>query len=682
MSIFIVVGLYGCRKYATAEYFAKHLAEQFADIKIKCQAFSESEYKDILAKMSPVLHCYHSESPLVWRDCQEMGNCPTYIGGEKEFLNYCKENFGTTCILSPDQVLMSEKDSSKRITKATEKVRKITIYGARNPASSLLIMELLQCDLLYDKNGLEIRVYDPRARTLNYLQALVWDMEGIDCSNIHKRQVVLAETSEVALNNTELVVVMLESKRKENENFDSWLMRNYQLMAEVAGDIDKYCISSPRVMVTCIKLLCFNVHALIAHSKTLEAGKVIACTNYLGLEVMHYLSTATKIPIKEIFAPPVWGYIGLNQLVDTCHTKRNYSLWEITAKPGEKTHEGDGDVKNKSGEVRTPPPPIINEERDLCFRSLLFEYIWRWVGEHKRTTRDIYGCDPYMSQVNSVIEIINMWFDGDKRPKVEVISAGILSTGSYGIPRGIVFSQPVFLEEGHWKPFEELEVPHFQIDLRYLTTLPLIISSKFKLCSELDRLIEPSFYPESNKRKTKKLTLAEQKEMLMKALGQKDKKLTNNKELTESELEERNLKKNQIKEELKKLRQELKLREMQQPTGWYRTALDLTKERKDSKLSNRKTSNAASEDRKNSDKSFVKEVQKFMDELDKDVGLHDTQPIEKSSFNLDQLIPVLDENLKEEDLKKLSDTDFYKEIFADYYYRKMLALHDEDDTVN
>ncbi|XP_039290641.1 malate dehydrogenase-like isoform X3 [Nilaparvata lugens] len=565
--------------------------------------------------------------------------------------------------------------------KTPGKVRIITVYGARNPASSLLVMELLLCDSLYERNGLEIRVYDPRPQTLDYLKALVWDLEGVDCSNIHKRRIILAETSDEALKNAELVVVMLESGRRKDERLYSWLLRNYELMAEVAENVDKFCITCPRVVVTCIKPLCFNAHALIKNSRILETTQVVACTNYLGLEILPYLTTATRIPIENIFAPPVWGYIGVNQLVDTCHTKCNYSLWQITSALDVNNQRIDGERK---GEVRPPPPPIINEERDLCFRSHSFEYIWRWVGEHKRTTKDIYGCDPYMSQVNSTVEIIKMWFDGDKRPKTEVLSAGILSTGSYGIPKGIVFSQPVFLEDGHWKPYEELELPHFQINLRYLTTLPLIITSKFELCPEVDRLIEPSFFPEKLKAKARKLTLAEQKEMLMKALGIEDKRVTDKNTLTETALEERNLKMLQIKEKLKSLRQDLRIREMQHPTSWYRRALSFTKERTDMKSRDKKkaeNSDDESGNDKNSTDSFEMEVEKFMEQLDKDI--EDVQPYFESRLSSGNKlsIPVLDENLTKEDLEKLSDADIYKEIFTDYYYRKMLALHDEDNTI-
>lgn len=61
---------------------------------------------------------------------------------------------------------------------------------------------------------------------------------------------------------------------------------------------------------------CFNATVLIETCTRIRISNIVAITSDIGLSHLADVSQQTGIPLKLMGAPPVWGFIGINQYVD------------------------------------------------------------------------------------------------------------------------------------------------------------------------------------------------------------------------------------------------------------------------------------------------------------------------------------------------------------------------------
>lgn len=64
-----------------------------------------------------------------------------------------------------------------------------------------------------------------------------------------------------------------------------------------------------------------------------------------------------------------------------------------------------------------------------------------------------------MSAANAAAEHVRDWWFGT--PVAQFVSMGVVSDGSYGVPRDIVFSFPVTIRDGKWSIVQGLAVDDF-----------------------------------------------------------------------------------------------------------------------------------------------------------------------------------------------------------------------------
>lgn len=138
----------------------------------------------------------------------------------------------------------------------------------------------------------------------------------------------------------------------------------------------------------------------------------------------------------------MWGYVGVKHLVDICSTEYDYKRV---------TPEGD-----EHTETRTLMP----------YHDHL-QHIWE---ERKTPTRN------FLNQVSATVDLINEWF-ADK-PTGRVFSAAVLSDGTFDIPSGLYFSQPVRCIDHEWVPDVQHALPQEPIAIHdlYGTVLPKLQS--------------------------------------------------------------------------------------------------------------------------------------------------------------------------------------------------------------
>lgn len=85
-----------------------------------------------------------------------------------------------------------------------------------------------------------------------------------------------------------------------------------------------------------------------------------------------------------------------------------------------------------------------------------------------------------MSASKAACDHIHDWFHGTKPG--EWVSMAVVSDGSYGVEKGLVFSFPVTIDKAtqEWKIVQGLELSDFAKEKLAITTKVIILKTRFK----------------------------------------------------------------------------------------------------------------------------------------------------------------------------------------------------------
>lgn len=70
---------------------------------------------------------------------------------------------------------------------------------------------------------------------------------------------------------------------------------------------------------------CYNATILGENLKNVNKKNIIVATSDLGLDIVPQLAEIAQVPAKNIYCPPVWGFVGINHLVDIQTTMHRYN---------------------------------------------------------------------------------------------------------------------------------------------------------------------------------------------------------------------------------------------------------------------------------------------------------------------------------------------------------------------
>lgn len=72
---------------------------------------------------------------------------------------------------------------------------------------------------------------------------------------------------------------------------------------------------------------CFNTAVLVQYISTMKKYNIVALTADLGLETLHEFSKCNSCLFRYLNGPPVWGFTGINKLIDFEHMIKMYSVY-------------------------------------------------------------------------------------------------------------------------------------------------------------------------------------------------------------------------------------------------------------------------------------------------------------------------------------------------------------------
>ncbi|KAJ9591535.1 hypothetical protein L9F63_001889, partial [Diploptera punctata] len=418
---------------------------------------------------------HHRKSPIVWKELSMRGGRAVLLGGASGFWEYLKEYYDVTSYFSKEEKSMFLLDKiqifaqEEKLQESELHVRRVCIIGAGHPMAHLLLMELLRIPELNLKDGIVISLCDA-AEFQDMMKYLTKDASTIPASPGLACVRVVGDLKEAVSNSDLCIILQHADSERHGRGLMPWLFYNFHKMVYIADAMKAGAPHGCRVILAAVGEipLCFNAHVIADIAKNLSVRNIVAVTADLALESLETLSREANIPRHTIGQPPVWGFIGVNHLVDL---QKAYHVVEIF-KP-----DADGTRKYPPGSTLCPGSRTV-QVRNMAYLLQQSKCLHLKIQYRKLQTEEILGRSTYIAKVKATIDLVKHWYCGND----VCLSLGICSNGSFGLPHGIYFSQPVRLINGKWKPFFSYPLPD-EVNCRLidLIILPMHILKHFSL---------------------------------------------------------------------------------------------------------------------------------------------------------------------------------------------------------
>ncbi|XP_076232982.1 putative malate dehydrogenase 1B [Calliopsis andreniformis] len=460
--VIVIAGLLEDRTFNHIRYVAESLATILPNFHFRSVCKNSAQWKSWLQKTCKMYGWDHTRSPLIWKEIGISRAKVTYIGGGHQFWELLRQYYNIESHLSEEELDALQKDllyayevnELKSISSCiTEKYRRILVLGAGRSMCFDLIPQLIMLKELWLTHGTVINLYDEPGCYFK-LKRIFKDAKaiggGLNAVNI------LEDVSE-GLKDCDILIHLDSLSREDHEGTDSWLQRNYTSIEELSTQINQYAPSHMKVIFCSMGLVCFYVNIMHELVKKLPKTNIIAVSSHYGLELIYAFVNSLGLTLRNFGCPPVWGYLGINQFVDVHHMIQKHDIYQLN-KRALKANENALPLAIQRSELRWffYMAHDKNPYKDHFRRKALSQY---QVGR----SEDFQTC-------RAICDLLKLWYTEHGNIGDEIISLGIASDGSFGIPKGVVFSQPVYLkvlkdQSRIWVPFTDFPMPNMPIPI-------------------------------------------------------------------------------------------------------------------------------------------------------------------------------------------------------------------------
>lgn len=184
---------------------------------------------------------------------------------------------------------------------------------------------------------------------------------------------------------------------------------------------------------------CYNATILMNSVTNIKKRNIVVATSDLGLNISALAAEIAEVPMRNMFCPPVWGFVGINNLVDIRTTVHKYNTFEPYSRYTK--------VKNSSLIIGSLTP----EMRTLEYLMYFDDSLWIKVAEQKvrqsRSTKCIFTLNRsliifyasfqdklhegqlHLNKAAAVLNVVKLWLF-DTNPE-HIISLGIPCNGKF-----------------------------------------------------------------------------------------------------------------------------------------------------------------------------------------------------------------------------------------------------------
>ncbi|KAJ8921872.1 hypothetical protein NQ315_008505, partial [Exocentrus adspersus] len=454
MPYFVIDGTPDCPNFGHAIIVAQYLSEHLPDFKYKKVEVKHSVWAEHLMEMNEETKWSVVKSPIIWKEIHQWGGKKYLIGGLSEFWEYVYCYYGLESRIPKSELLKlaaenlkffekKEQDAAERINH----VRVVGIIGASERIVTLLLNELFEIPN-FRREGVIVKLYDERA----YEERKRKTMEDVaDYFNNHSvfgaQTVFIVDKLKGTIDHCDLLLIVEDfrpcAKWQPGQDENYALEKCFANMNYLAEGI---AVSKPqnlRIIVAGQGPTCFLATCLVEFCATVRLSDIVVVAADEGLSYLSALAEKTEIPVHKISAPPVWGFIGMKSFVDLRHTVFKADVYRPNERSLTAPHGSTLPLGTIKSELRLMSHLIPDQNE-----------IERIVDERKKKIMKTLEHPPLFSKIRAIISLLKLWYA--EEPSDEIISLGVCSNGSFGIPPGVVFSQPVKLNaKGKWVPYSQ-----------------------------------------------------------------------------------------------------------------------------------------------------------------------------------------------------------------------------------
>ncbi|XP_076642877.1 putative malate dehydrogenase 1B [Halictus rubicundus] len=469
--IIVIAGILQDRTFNHVRFIAESLSTLLPNFNYNVICKDSTEWKSWLEQTCMCCGWNHTESPLIWKEIGLTRTSSTYIGGAYQFWELLHKYYNITSHLNRDDLEALQEDFAFVIKCDTcQERRKIMIIGAGRSMCHNLVPQLIMTKEIWLSHGLVIKLYDEPGCYFK-VRKILEDAKGL-VGGLDAVQVVYDIPD--GLHDCEVLIYIDALIKEEFEGTESWLHRNYKSAKELSMQINNHAPSHMKILFCSLGPTCFFVNVMHRFVTNLPKTSIVAVGSHYGLEVIYVLARSTGFPLKNFGCPPVWGYLGINQFVDVHHMiqKSDYYL------PNRRALDSSDTAALPIGVQRSQlrwffymVHDKIDHYKEIFARKSLTQY-------------QVGRCEDFQ-KCRAICDLLKLWYRAEVGD--EILSLGVISDGSFGIPEGLVFSQPVYLkvledQSRVWVPFKDFPMPNMPLGIfQNLVDTAVMINKKFPI---------------------------------------------------------------------------------------------------------------------------------------------------------------------------------------------------------
>lgn len=106
----------------------------------------------------------------------------------------------------------------------------------------------------------------------------------------------------------------------------TWLQGNRKKMKELALMINASGSRKMYIIFPNLGPACYNA-TILRNYVNINKNNIVVATSDVGMEILPVVAKVAQVPMRNIFCPPVWGFVGINKLVDIQTTIHMYNTF-------------------------------------------------------------------------------------------------------------------------------------------------------------------------------------------------------------------------------------------------------------------------------------------------------------------------------------------------------------------
>lgn len=310
---------------------------------------------------------------------------------------------------------------------------RVVVTGAAGQIAYSLLYMVAKGDVFGPDQPLILHLLDIPPM-MGVLEGVV--MELADCALPLLHGVVPTADPAVAFKDVSAAFLVGAMPRKEGMERKDLLSANVKIFKVQGEALDKHAKKDVKVLVVGNPA---NTNALICsrYAPSIPRENFTAMTRLDQNRAQAQIAAKVGVPVRQVSNLIIWGNHSSTQFPDASH-----AVVEIDGKS-------------------TPAPEAV---KDCSWLNSVFVETVQKRGAAVINARKMSSA---MSAAKAASDHMRDWFLGTQPGKF--VSMGVLSDGSYGAPKDVVFSFPVTIKGGKWEIVQGLEISDFASKLLDVT---------------------------------------------------------------------------------------------------------------------------------------------------------------------------------------------------------------------